>query len=291
MLTARNIAVAVTIVLSACALPSSAGIIWYTAETGGSSGWSHLYSIDTATSAIADRGLIHGQRYITDLAIDVDGVLYAVGWANGMANGSSKLYKITPGDANTSAQWQIVTIKSNRMDRTVNGAVMQDGDLFVSASDGRFQKLSFDAGHDRWVVVKSINTGHASAGDLAFSGDGSTLYVALQGGSLGRVNFDSNSGNFGHVTVIGSSGYNDLYGLAWTDGKLYGTTNGHSGYDISYLVNLDTLTALASNPVALCQGVWGAAAGLPMVPEPATMGVLAVGATLLILLRRPVAKA
>lgn len=288
MLIVRQAAVAV-IVIAACVLPSSAGLIWYAAETAGSTGWSHLYNIDTATSAIADRGLIHGQRYITDLAIDVDGVLYGVGWKNGMANGSSKLYKITPGDADTWAQWEIVTVKSSKMNRTVNGAVMQGGDLYVSSFNGTFQKLSLDAAHDRWEVVKNVQTGYALGGDLAFSGDGSALYVALQGGVLGRMNYDAASKDFGKVTTIGNSGYDDLYGLAWTDGKLYATTNGHSGYGTSYLVSLDVQTALAGVPVSLGRGVWGAASG-PAVPEPATLVILA-GGVALVIRRRSTAKA
>ena len=269
-----------------CASQTLGGIIWYTAEADNSRGWSHLFSVDTASGEIEDRGELHGLRYVTDLAMDQDGALYGVGWTNGHANGTSKLYRFTPGDETTRADWDIVKIKSNKMERSVNAAVLKDGDLYIASAQGKIQKLSYEARHDRWNVVKTASLGYRSSGDLAFDATGETLYITLAGGSLGTVNFDTSSKNFGNVNVLGNSGYGELFGLAMVDNSLYATTNGPGNYEPSYLVQLGFTEGEASNPLFLDQFVWGAVEQTSLIPEPTTTVVLALGGWLALIRRR-----
>jgi len=218
-------------------------VVWYTSESAGSGGAANLYSIDTGTGAITDRGEVFNQKYITDIAYNLDGVLYAIGWTNAQAS-DSKLYKFTPGSSSTKAQWETATVKFNAMNDTVNALMMKNGEMYVASYDGAFQKLAYDAGYDRWQVVKtgSLGSGIKSDGDLAFSADGSKLYITLSGGYLGTVNFDTSSADFGKVSIIGATGFAAVYGLAEIDGVLYGTTNGSGNYVSSNLVSIDPLT-------------------------------------------------
>jgi hypothetical protein len=160
----------------------------------------------------------------------------------------------------------------------------------VASADGTLQKLVLNAPKDRWEVAKTGNMGYASGGDLAFSEDGSRLYVTLAGGTLATVNFDISSKNFGKVTTIGRTGYAEVYGLAETEGVLYGFTNDRTNYGSSQMVKLDTHTGTAYDPVSLGVSVWGAAAGVGVVggpvPEPMTIAVLGLGGVLVLARRR-----
>lgn len=280
-------AIAAAMVLFALVTPARGGLIWYSSETAGPGQWSHLYTIDTASGAIVDRGVIHEQRYITDLAMADDGTLYGVGWANAYANSTSKLYTIAPGSASTWAEADNVSVHANQMDRQVNSAVMLGGDLYVASMDGTFQKLVKDD-KKGWMVDESDNMGYSIGGDLAFSADGSKLYVALDGGRLGTVNFDTTSHNFGKVSVIGNTGYSQLYGLAYVDGALWATTNDSSNYAISKLVRLDERTGQGVDVYNLGVPVWGITANSNVaVPEPMSLALLAGGSLLLLARRAP----
>jgi uncharacterized membrane protein YuzA (DUF378 family) len=225
--------------------------------------------------------VIQSQRYVTDLAIDANGILYGVGWTNAQASGS-RMFRITPGTADTIATWEAVKVKSNSMDRAVNAAVIQDGSMYVASALGTFQQLSYDPSKDRWQVTRTDAMNYNPGGDLAFSADGQTLYVTLNTGALGTVNFDALSNAFGHVTVIGQTGYSQVFGLAQTGGVLYGFASNSANYGNSYLVVLNPVTGLATGPVPLNVPVWGAAAGGQTsggggVPEPMTIALFGLG--------------
>ena len=276
------------VVLVAIAAPSNAGVIYLTAEST-SSNFSRLSSYDTVTGVKTDRGLMQGRKYTTDLAFDPDGQLYGVGWSNGGAKGSSHLFTIDPGDAAERAEWSMQSVKGSAMDRTVNAATFgDDGSLYVASAGGSFQKLELTGKGKQWEVTASTDMQWASAGDLAFGADGEELYIALSGGKLGKVNYDAGSQDFGNVTVIGDTGYDNLYGLAMVDGDLYGTTAGRGNYGDSYLVELNIDSGVASEIAFLGTGVWGAAGaarGSP-IPEPASLVLLALGAVVLPIRRR-----
>ena len=258
------------------AAPAPGAVIYYTAESA--SGWAHLYSIDTDSARIADRGELHGQRYVTDLAFDYGGALYGVGWANGSANGTAKLYEIVPGDADTAADWAIETVRANRMERSVNAAEIGPDGLFVASVSGTLQQLLYDGDRDRWKVVASGPMGMASDGDLAFGDDG-TLYAAVGGGKIATVNYDALSEDFGQAMVLFDTSARALFGLAFSEGELFGFTNPAGNYGRSSLVRIDLGTGALTEVASLDVAVWGAAAGPgnAVVPEPGAMALLAVG--------------
>jgi len=238
-----------------------------------------LTMYDTDAAVKTDLGLIQGRKYTTDLATDADGTLYGVGWANASARGTAHLFTVTPDENGNRATWSMETVKSNRMDRTVNSAAFDgNGALYVASAHGVLQKLELDGRRGQWNVVASADMHWNAGGDLAFSADGASLYVALAGGKLGTVNFDADSRRFGRVSVIGDTGYDNLFGLAMVDGALYGTTAGRGNYGRSFLIEIDPDTMATAALADLGTGVWGAAVGPSQaVPEPASLAILALG--------------
>ena len=256
---------------------ANGAILFYSTEDG--SGFSHLYSYDTAAGAPADRGLLHEHHFTTDLAVDPAGTLYGVVWSDALASGTSLLLHITPGGEEEYAQWSRETVHGNKMEKTVAGAVIDaDGDLYICSASGVLQKLIYNTGKSRWDEDASGELG-AGAADLAFSADGATLYAALAGGVLATVDFDPDSPTFAQATVIGAIGYEAVTGLAVVDGVLYGTTNTADGYGQSYLIQIDPLTAQPAVVADLGAGVWGLAGPGPQpLPEPAALALVLFGA-------------
>jgi len=267
------------------AAPSPGAVIYYTAES--TSGWAHLYSIDTDSARITDRGEMYRHGYVTDLAFDDDGTLYGVGWANASANGTAKLYEIVPGDANTAADWIIETVRANRMERSVNAAVIGPDGLFVASDSGKLQQLLHDVDRDRWEVVASGPMGMASDGDLAFGDDGE-LYASVGGGKIATVNYDALSKDFGEAMVLFDTSARALFGLAFSEGELFGFTNPAGNYGPSSLVRIDLGTGALTEVASLDVAVWGAAIGPDdaVIPEPGAMALLAMGGLACLVRRR-----
>jgi len=290
--------VAISLMVDGClTLPSWASLIYYTAQVDPPGSFSHLYSVALETGQITDLGAIDGMQYVTDLASGDDGTLYGVAWSDGQATGGGELFTIIPGDEQTPAYVHAVNVASGEMLKDANAAAVLADELFVASSKGKFQKLAYDPDADAWQVVKTAKLKAqgkkgkgkgkgggklGSGGDLAFSSDRSRLYIALSGGALGTVDFDSSSPDFGKVTVIGPTGYDEITGLAMIDGQLYGTTNGPDFAGDSFLVRLDTTTGQASVPSELIGSAWGAAPGGNAVPEAGTLSLILSGAVALL---------
>jgi len=265
------------LMILALSLPAQGDLIYYSAEP--IRGFSQLYAYDTLTGDILDQGLLHGMRYTTDLAFSPEGDLFGVAWSGAKANGRAKLFSITLGDESTWAQWSLEKVRSNRMERSVNAAVFdQDGKLFVTSAAGKLQLLTYSPLDDRWEVQKTGSMGKASGGDLAFNGAGDTLYCTLEGGELATLDFDPASPTFGRASVIGSTGYPEVFGLAFLDGLMYGTTNDRTNYGPSDLIQIDPMTGQATGVRDLGFGVWGAASAPPTIAEPTTLAVIILGA-------------
>lgn len=189
-------------IVAGLAIPANADTIWYNSESD-SGGFSHLYSLDTVTQQIADRGAIAGLYNLTDIAVADNGVIYGVGWNNSRATGNSKLVQITPGSTSEAGSFQQLDIKSNKLQNTVNALTWHEGMLYAASTNGQLQTLAFDG--KRWQVDNLGTLNDSSAGDLAFAADG-TLYAALTDGRLATINLDPSYKDFGRAAVIGQHG-------------------------------------------------------------------------------------
>ena len=127
------------------------------------------------------------------------------------------------------------------------------------------------------ITTENGNIKDGSAGDLAFASAGGALYETLSNGDLDEITF---KGNALQSKSVGSTGLNDVYGLATGDD---GTTYAVAGTEI-YSINLNTaalhpLFNYAGFGLGAANGTAFAdeATGTVQVPEPASLLVLGAG--------------
>ncbi len=193
-------------------------------------------------------------------------------WYTTEGNGGSEwahLYGVA------TAGGEILRTNSNEMERTPNTTIPGDQGLYVASPDGKLQKLIHDHDNEQWNVTKTGWLDYESGGKLRFSKEGDKLCIALVGGCLGTVNFDTISPAFREVTISGNTRCDEMFALARVDGKLYGTTNAPDRYQGGELVKIDPDTARALTRDLLNTPTWGtAASNTPLVPEPTTAMLL-----------------
>jgi len=176
-----------------------------------------LATVDLATGdvgIIGDMGTV-----MTDIAFAPDGRLFAMSFFD--------LYEVDPATAQTTL---------------IGGHGVPDGNALVFANQtvlyamGGLSNQLYELDQTTGAATALGNVGEGSAGDLAFHGG--ELYVSTVGGDLVRIDLDPVSG-----TVVGSIGFQDVFGLATSDdGVLYGI----SGTEV---LSVDTSTGMGTSVV------------------------------------------
>jgi hypothetical protein len=143
-----------------------------------------------------------------------------------------------------------------------------DGLLYGSSYNGEFGSLSTDG---TYTQIGFFGTGITSSGDLAFAQDG-TLYATVNYTS-GVDHLAIINPTTGAATIIGSIGRDNVYGLFFENGQLYGLT------EAGVLLSINPSTGSGTAIRDYGRGNhWGAAGDdHPPVPEPSTMLLLAAG--------------
>ena len=212
----RNL-IKLAIISMAIAVSSSAysSTIW-----GVDNGGTNIFTVDTisgATSAIGNSGI-----GLTDIAFDSSGELWGISFRD--------LYSIDK----TSGATALI---GNLCVCNMNGLVFDDdGNLYGSSVAGGF--FTIDTVTGAATLVGSIGTG--SSGDLEFVG--STLYLA---GAL----FPSDPTDqlltidigTGRGSLIGDFGVANMFGLAYSDGTMWGLAE-NSVYSINLISGTATLS-------------------------------------------------
>lgn len=133
-----------------------------------------------------------------DIAISQDGELF-------VALSSSALYRVDP---ETGEEQESLT----RTSRTYNGLTFDDGGALWFSGGTAITSWDMDTGE----IFRGDTEGPVSAGDLEFDAAGN-LYMTATDGSLYSI-----SRSTGNATLIGQTPYDDFWGLAYTDGTMYG---------------------------------------------------------------------
>lgn len=190
---------------------------------------------------------------MTDLAVAPDGSLYGID--------GSRLWRIDPASGRSKA----VGALRNYMNALVFG---HDGLLYAAGGSALY---TLDPATAAARTIGSLSP-YLSAGDLA-EGPDNSLFLTTHGGELVRVDrWNARS------TLVGRTGLEDIFGLAYVDGLLYGMT--HDNPTV-YVINPQTAAAqpLFSVPAPL-GGIYGASP--THLPEPGIASLLLVGAMALL---------
>ncbi|MFC1884056.1 DUF6923 family protein [Thermodesulfobacteriota bacterium] len=173
------------------------------------------------------------------------------------------LYLIDPSDASS-------TFVASHGQTGMNALVYNydDGLLYGASTSGEFGSLTTDG---TYTQIGYFGGGITSSGDLAFAEDG-TLYATVNYRS-GVDHLATINPTTGAATIVGSLGRDNVYGLFYENGQLYGFT------EAGVLLSINPSTA--ANTAIRDYGSgnhWGAAGDdHPPVPEPSTMLLLAAG--------------
>ena len=213
----------------------------------------YLYSADVDSAGRTYLGDM-GRFSPTDIAYDGTN-LYAITF--------DYLYVVDPSDASATfigshGQSGMNALAYNYSNGLMYGA-STNGELGTLTTGGTYTSIGY------------FGSGITSSGDLAFAEDG-TLYATVnyQNGvdHLAMINTTT-----GAATIIGSLGRDNVYGLFFENGQLYGLTE--SGVLLSINPSTGASTAIRDYGTG---NHWGAAGDdHPPVPEPSTMLLLAAG--------------
>ncbi|MEO6951540.1 MAG: hypothetical protein ABI321_06995 [Polyangia bacterium] len=184
-----------------------------------------LYQIDLAAKQLTEVGPFKAPKVgtsedvITDLAVAPTGTLYVVS--------KSTLYTADPSDGHVTSIGKLSACGSD----TVALTTTPDGNLYAGDHQGAFCKIDLSASPPTVLQVGTLGGGLALSGDLVAVGDG-TMYGSADkiGGSTKNdllVTIDPSTGSV--IKTIGSSGYPQLYGVAFAMGQVFGFTHDGSG--------------------------------------------------------------
>lgn len=237
----------------------------YAATVIVSSDTGEIGRLDTTTGLISD--VVATGEFWLDIATTTDGMLFGV-------NGDG-LYAI-----DLSAPDPITEVGPNLF---LNGLAFDNNDtLFASFRD---ELYTIDTSTGAASLVGSISNGFYSSGDIAFGDDGMLYGTSTQGcASSASDCLFAIDAQTAEGTYIGDIGYPFVYGLASSDGSLFGVT------DADGLVEIDTSTGQGTEITSdfAMDGVTSGAAGVdapqdpetPLVPLPASGWMLLGGLAL-----------
>lgn len=237
---------ALAIALALMAGSAQATTIWIGDNSG------TLFTADTGTGATTLIGNMGFAAF--DIAFDPAGNLYALDL------GGTALYSVNESTAAT-------TLIGSTGAFTEGLAFRSDGVLFASGGTGIYTVNPATGA----ATLLGSTGGPASAGDVAFDASGN-LYMSDISGNLVGIDQTTGAG-----TIIGATGFFSVFGLAFADGTMFGT----AGEEI-FAINLATGAGTFLSDYTSSPGLTGANGATALavseaVPEPSTIGLLALG--------------
>jgi len=238
----KNILFFLAILASALSTSVNAAFITVGTSNGG------IYDVDTTSGAAT---FVATSVVMTDLARDANGDLWGVTFDN--------LYHF---DTSTKTFTDVGALNAPYMNALTFGS---DGTLYGSSyKNTNLYTIDTLSGAASIEGAGSFT----SSGDLSFNAVGD-LFLAADTGDDTLVNVDPSTGS---TTDIGLTGVNDLFGLAFVDGVMYGVS---AARDL-YTIDTSTGAATSIGPITGISGdIYGAT--VSAIPIPAAVWLFASG--------------
>lgn len=188
-------------------------------DLGNDSRPSALFSINDRSGA-ADKIVNTDIDYMTDIAFDLDGTLYAID-IHGSFFPSSALFAVNPLDGSSRVVDSSLGVVANSL------AVDPKGKLYLATGSGELHKVSKKDGELSFVA--SFPAGLASSGDIAISNSGKIYISATTGDDEDSdILLELRDGH--SLEIVGDIGFPEVYGLAFgPNDQLYGAAFGNVG--------------------------------------------------------------
>ncbi len=189
-----------------------------------------LYSIDLMAKTLVTVGPFNAptvgsaEDTITDLAVGPDNTIYVVSKTN--------LYTASPIDGHVTLLGPVSTCGSDN----VAMSLTPDGKLVLGDFNGAICHVDTTTKPPTVTQVGSLGMGMALSGDLVAVADGTvygTAYKITDGNGKGTglnnelVKLDTTTGQM--QSIVGSTGYPTLFGVAYALGQVFGFTHDGSG--------------------------------------------------------------
>ena len=188
-----------------------------------------LYKIDLMAKSLITIGPFNAPKImsgkedvITDLAVSPTDVIYAIS--------NTQLYTA---DANDGHVTTVGAVTACGM-VAVAMSFAPDGTLYAGDYLGQFCKIDLTTNPPTVNKVAKLSGGLAISGDIVSVGDGTMYATAYRlsdqnGGTMNNnllIKIDPATGS---TTVIGSTGYKNLFGVSYALGQVFGFTHDQSG--------------------------------------------------------------
>ena len=184
-----------------------------------------LYEVDLTAKQLVEVGPFNAPQVngnedvITDLAVAPDGTLYVIS--------KTTLYTADASDGHVSTLGTVSACGAAAVALTTT----PDGNLYAGDHMGAFCKIDLSQSPPKVTQVGTLGGGLALTGDLVAVGDG-TMY-----GSVAKITnpakndllatIDPSTGSV--IKTVGSTGYPQLYGVAFAMGQVFGFTHDGTG--------------------------------------------------------------
>jgi hypothetical protein len=238
------------------ALTGSAATIYGAADNN------FLYTINPTNGVLTQVGNNMGIN-MYDIA-DFGGKLYGI-------DSQSELYSINTTTAQVTAIGQT--------GQQFNALTFSSTGVLYAAGIGETTLYTINLGSGHATAVPGGNgSAYNSAGDLAFFGD--TLYLTTQNG--GNSILDTVNIATGALTVVGNTGFTNVFGLVASGGVLYGFTDNDGSSKVLSIKTSSGAGQGGGTVVASYGGTGGNGFGFDgtatdTAPEPGTLGVMGLG--------------
>jgi hypothetical protein len=233
-----------------------------------------LYHIDLVMKQLVEIGPFNAPQVptsngmmaedvITDLAVDIDDQIWVISKTN--------LYKASSTDGHVTLVGPVTACGTYAVALTFT----HDGTLYAGDYMGAFCKIDISQTPPRVIPVAQLGQGLALAGDLVAVEDGTVFGTAYRTSDAANTGTQANNllvkidPSTGSVTqVMGMTGFPKLFGIAFSQGQVFGFTHDGSGHvvTINPTTGQGTMYATFNDP-STGRGISFAGAGVsPNVP-------------------------